>query len=104
MRVSRIWAALLAILLAGSGSMASAQETTGAVSGTVKDSSGGVIPGATIALQGGVVNRFEVSDGNGQFLFAAVPPGTYRITATLSGFAPQVADPLVVSIGRTTPI
>jgi len=104
MRVSRIWAALLAVLLAGGGSMASAQETTGAVSGTVKDSSGGVIPGATIALQGGVVNRFEVSDGNGQFLFAAVPPGTYRITATLSGFAPQVAEGVVVSIGRTTPI
>lgn len=104
MRVNRMWACLLALLLVVGGRTASAQETTGAVEGTVRDSSGGVIPGATVSLQGGVVNRFEVTDGNGHVLFAAVPPGTYRVTATLSGFAPKVTEGVVVSIGRTTPI
>lgn len=81
-----------------------AQETTGAVVGTVVDSSGAVVPGATVKIEGGSVNRFEVSDANGRFAFVAIPPGTYKLSANLSGFGPAAAEGVAVSVGKTATV
>lgn len=78
-----------------------AQETTGAVAGTVVDSSGAVIPGVTVTLQGPALSRFEVTDARGRYTFAAIPPGSYRLSTELAGFAPRAAEDVVVSIGKT---
>ena len=65
--------------------VAHAQEAT--VSGTVIDSTGGVLPGVTIkAVNAASGNSFEaVTDSRGAYLLAA-RIGTYQITATLAGF------------------
>ena len=67
---------------------AAAQETRGAVEGTIKDSSGGVLPGVTVqaAVKNGVTQN-TVTDAKGVYHFPTLPPGSYTITATLSGFS-----------------
>ena len=63
-------------------------QTTGDVEGTVTDSDRTPLPGVTIEatsprLQGA---RVQVSDRDGKYRILAVPPGQYRIRATLEGF------------------
>ena len=62
----------------------------GTLTGTVRDTSGGVLPGVTVqatspALTG--TAREAVSDENGIYRIIDLPPGTYTVTATLPGFA-----------------
>jgi hypothetical protein len=96
-----LWVLLAAVLCA---TPALAQEVTGGVAGTVVDSSKAAIPGATVKLEGGAVNQVQVSDPSGRYTFAAVPPGTYRLTSTLQGFSTGLAENVVVEIGKTTTV
>jgi carboxypeptidase family protein len=60
------------------------------LAGTVKDSSGGVLPGVTVEAASPVLiekTRSAVTDGTGQYRLEALLPGTYTVTFTLSGFA-----------------
>ena len=66
--------------------IASAQAT---VSGTVRDTSGAVLPGVTVEAASPVLIekvRTAASDGTGQYRIADLPPGEYTLTFTLSGF------------------
>ena len=72
------------VVLVCSATLAAAQ---GTVSGSVADQTGGMLPGASVSLSGAGERRFDTTDGAGTFTFANVPPGTYDITADLSGFA-----------------
>jgi hypothetical protein len=65
------------------------QSASGAVSGTVKDSSGAVIANATVTLAGAAAanNRAVQTDGVGGFRFGDVKPGPYRIAVAANGFA-----------------
>ena len=68
--------------------VASAQ--TSAIAGTVKDTSGAVLPGVTVEASSPALIekvRSAVSDGNGQFKIEALRPGTYTVTFTLPGFS-----------------
>jgi hypothetical protein len=78
--------ALAMVLVPTTGS---AQLTRSAISGTVRDTSGSVVPGATITVIHDVTNaeRTAVTDGNGFFLVRALEPGRYRVRAQLAGFA-----------------
>src|SRR5579862_9558166 len=62
----------------------------GSVSGTIKDPSGGVVPGATVTLtNAGLGNQFTgTSDGQGVYAFPNVPVGRYDLTVELDGFKP----------------
>jgi hypothetical protein len=96
-----IWVLLAAVLCA---TPTFAQEVTGGVVGTVVDSSKAAIPGATVKLDGGAVSQVQVTDDNGRYHFAAIPPGTYRMTSTLQGFSTGVVENVVVAIGQNTTI
>jgi len=78
---------VVAALLAASVGMASAQTFTGALRGAVKDANG-VIPGVSVQLINEATNvaREAISNDQGLYNFAAVPPGTYTVKATLTGF------------------
>jgi hypothetical protein len=85
MRVARN-ALLLAALVWLLPSVASAQAT---LTGTVKDSSGSVLPGVTVeatspAIAGGA--RTVVTDGNGVYRIIELSPGIYALSFTLPGF------------------
>ena len=76
-----------------------AQSSVGIVRGTVKDPSGGVLPGATVRLSHAPdADRTTVTDAKGEFSFVALPPGPYTITVALSGFT-QVTRQLAVQAG-----
>src|SRR4051812_23242491 len=66
-----------------------AQQTTAKLVGTVLDSSGAVIPGAKVILKNEASGdqRSIVSNGDGYFTFAAVPPGMYTIVVSKDGFS-----------------
>ena len=70
-------------------SVASAQ-TTGDISGRVTDSSETPLPGVTIEATSSSLpgSRVIVTDRDGQYRIPAIPPGAYRVLATLSGFRP----------------
>jgi hypothetical protein len=69
----------------------------GSVSGTVKDSTGGVIPGATITLMNaaGTVAT-ATTDADGTYTVRGIAPGTYSVNVTYSGLAQM--KPIVVSV------
>ena len=77
LRLGRVIAA--AVMAATLAAPAFAQVSTFDLSGTVLDSSGAVLPGATVSLRNtktGLV-RSEVTDGEGRYRFCALVPGTY---------------------------
>ncbi len=75
--------------------------TTGALSGTVTDSSGGVISNATVTATnvGTGQSRTAKTDANGSYIFSLLPPGNYNVTFSASGF--QTAEVPSVTINVT---
>ena len=71
----------------------------GSVSGTVKDSSGAVLPSAQIFLQPG--STTVASNAQGDFRIPNVTPGTYTLTASVVGFA-NSGSTIVVHAGENT--
>ncbi|HVL66859.1 MAG TPA: carboxypeptidase-like regulatory domain-containing protein, partial [Vicinamibacterales bacterium] len=69
--------------------LATAQMTRGSIVGTVRDASGGVIPGVTVTVTNVATNtvRVAVTDEQGLYRVQALEPGTYSITTELDGFA-----------------
>ena len=85
-----------------------AQDARGTITGTVRDGSGGVIPGATITITNTAMGTTVTVVTNEQGLFSApfLIPGAYRVTAELSGFKKaardvdvRIADRLEVNLG-----
>jgi hypothetical protein len=76
--------------------------TSGAISGTVEDSSGAFIPNATvIATETNTkANRTGQTDAVGRYLFSQVNPGTYQVRVKVPGFAPAASAPTPVQVGR----
>ena len=76
-----------------------AQTPLGRVSGTVLDTSGAVVPGATITLTNTGTNQVvtSVSGPSGAFLFPQVPVGTYKVTVALQGFKSAEYTDVIVS-------
>ena len=83
----RLVAAALLIAATLSGA-AAAQEVTGSLSGAVEDQQGQAIPGATVTAvnQRTGSSRVDHTDGKGNFLFTAMPPGTYTIRVEMPNF------------------
>src|SRR4051812_34230439 len=70
------------------------------VTGTVKDTSGAVLPGVTVEASSPALiekTRSVVSDGTGQYRIVDLRPGTYSVTFTLPGFNTVKRDGVEVS-------
>lgn len=83
--------ALLLLTLAG----ALAQTTSGQISGSVLDSSGQVIVGATVTLRNKATGDMRVitTNATGDFLFPALGPGTYAVLDPRSGVETDLPQP-----------
>ncbi|MPY90178.1 MAG: hypothetical protein GEU99_19920 [Luteitalea sp.] len=79
-----------------------AQTSTGAVSGTVRDESDSVIPGATVELTNEAtrVTLTTVTNDVGFYIYPAVMIGRYRLSVELPGFQTYAGD-LTVSLRET---
>jgi Carboxypeptidase regulatory-like domain len=67
----------------------------GALTGTVRDSSGAVLPGVTVEASSDVLierARTAVTDGSGQYRIIDLRPGTYTLTFRLAGFQTLVRE------------
>ncbi|MGB9068708.1 MAG: TonB-dependent receptor [Candidatus Acidiferrales bacterium] len=81
--------------------IARAQESTGTISGTVKDASGAVVPGVAVTIvdKGTGISRTVESDSDGHFRVPALPVGEYDVTATMKGFETEVRSGIVLTVG-----
>ncbi len=77
-------------------------QSTGTVSGTVTDSSGGVVAGCTVYLKDAATGsaRTTSTNDNGFFVLAYVSPGTYTVTVTKQGFKTTAVSNQVVEVGK----
>jgi len=79
---------LVFALIIGAPPALIAQVTSGSINGTVKDATGGVLPGATVTVSNpstGVTRTVSTND-TGEFVVPNLPPGTYTIRVELQGF------------------
>ena len=94
-------AAALIALVAGVAP-ASAQITTGTLAGTIQDSQGGVIPGATVTLiseSRGTRGVPAVTNATGDFTFPNTTPDTYTVEVSMPGFRTLRREHVTVSGG-----
>jgi len=84
MRSKFVLLAVMAVLLAPAAALA---QQTGAIAGRVVDSSGLALPGVTVEATSPSLPtpRVAVTGANGDYRMAALQPGTYTISFTLSG-------------------
>jgi hypothetical protein len=78
---------VMAVLMAPVGAFAQDSAT---IAGTVRDASGGVLPGVTVeASSSALIEKVRSVSTNdtGQYSIVALPPGTYTVTFTLPGFS-----------------
>jgi hypothetical protein len=94
---------LFAVLGIALPAMAHAQT----MAGTVRDSSGAVLPGVSVeAASAALIERTRsvVSDANGQYQIIDLRPGTYVVTFTLPGFTTVARQGVEVTGGGVTTI
>ncbi len=99
------FSSLLALITLLVGGAAMAQETA-TLAGQVEDTSGGALPGVSVAVTDNNTGRQDVvvTDAAGGFRVAALPPGLYRVEATLSGFANMVLPEIELLVGQNASI
>ncbi len=104
-RLTRILFAAL-LLSALSGVAVEAQEILGAITGTVKDSSGAAVSGATVKVVNLATNlQIDThSDAYGFFLAPNLPVGTYKVTFTKEGFETETHSGVIVEGNRTNTV
>ena len=99
-RVLPVIALLAAPIVAGA-------QTLGTIAGSVRDVSGGVLPGVNVEVSSPALiekARSVVTDGTGLYRIVNLPPGTYTVTFTLQGFNSVRREGIEVSPSFTATI
>src|SRR5208337_359123 len=110
MRSTKVWirscgfgfACLLVLLGMLSAAHAQGVGTSGEITGTVTDSSGGIVPKATVTVvdtQTGL-KRTAITNNTGQFRVAGLSPAAYDISAEMAGFATEIRKSVTVAVGQ----
>ena len=100
MRIIRLASIVIVILLACAGG-SHAQGTGAAITGTLKDAQGGVLPGVSLNVRNvdtGTL-RETVSDADGRYRLAGLQPGHYELKADLPGFSAVDVKDITLTIG-----
>ncbi|MEW6730376.1 MAG: TonB-dependent receptor [Acidobacteriota bacterium] len=81
-------------------------QTTGRITGTVKDNVGAVIEGAEVLVVNAATGdaRTVMTADKGDFVIPLLPPGIYQVTITASGFKKVVFDNVQVTITETSAV
>ena len=93
---------LVLFLLGLLATVAVAQTTTGDIVGTVKDSTGAVVPGATVTLTdlSTAAASSSTSSGAGDYIFTLLKPGRYSLAAEKAGFQRYIASDIQLLVGH----
>src|SRR5438477_11294028 len=96
---------LFGLAIALSAGIASAQSTTGTISGHVSDSQGLALPGVTVSVASPSLQgiRSTVTSEIGGYLVTLLPSGSYTLTFELSGFQKQEKK-VVLAPTQTLPV
>ena len=94
---------LLGAALIACPTLLAAQSFTGTITGSIKDVSGAMIPRATVAItnQQTGIQQSVTSDLDGRYTSLPLPPGEYRVEATLQGFRGAARRDIAVQINST---
>jgi hypothetical protein len=103
---TRYWALSLALLVLATGFLTAQTRETAVIQGTVKDSSGGPLPGVTVwVLSPNMMGKpTAVTAGDGGYRILALTTGIYEVNAELSGFAPAKITGISIHAGMTATI
>ena len=99
--MSRVTTTVMFLVLLSFTPIVNAQSHRASVRGTIKDPNQAVIPGATVRLtnQGTNETRFGISGAEGEYTLTSLPPGSYRLEVTASGFATFTRE-VVLSVNQ----
>ena len=95
------WTLSTVMALALIPSLAAAQATTGEITGRVEDSGGAIVPGVTVTAENRDTGfmRSTLTNGEGDYVIALLPPGRYNVGAELQGFKRAVRENVLVNVG-----
>src|SRR5579863_2160805 len=85
---------------------ARAQQTLGGITGVVEDSSGGIVPNATVSLLGDQTQlaRTQTTSDSGTYNFVDLPIGSYTLTFSHDSFKTQKVPSILVQANRTVTV
>ena len=91
------------VVAATAASLYAQSANTGTLIGTATDPSGAVVPGARVELKDLSTNvmRTALTNGAGQYSFPGVPPGTYSVRASATGFQEFTVPRVAIEIGQS---
>jgi hypothetical protein len=87
--MNRLLTAVSLVVVLGISAVAAAQTGAGSLRGYITDEQGGALPGVTVSARSEALIQpvSSVSDAEGYYRLINLPPGTYEVSADLSGFA-----------------
>lgn len=99
-----LWAVFFSLLFLAGGVAHAQTASTGSITGTVTDASGGVIPGVRIRVISEATGEIREAtvQAQGTYMVPLLPPGTYRVEATKSGFAAANENGIAVVVTEVT--
>jgi hypothetical protein len=79
---------------------AEAQTVSGQITGVIKDSSGAVLPGATVTAKNAATGftRTILTNESGVYVMPSIPIGKYDVTAELAGFQTQIRTAVTLDV------
>src|SRR5262249_22748539 len=97
----RLVTAIVATIALGT-SLVFAQTSTATILGTVKDTSGALVPGVSITVKHteSGLTRMVMSDERGAYNVPLLPVGAYEITTTMPGFKREVRSGINLAVGQ----
>ena len=101
---SRYWLWILlvmtSLIISPTPSLLAQSAGTGALTGTVRDATGAVIPGVTVTLTSTDTNqiRSTITGEEGSYRFSLLPPGAYGVRFTLPGFKTSEVSSVTVRV------
>src|ERR1044072_4792545 len=94
--------AVLLLLLHTLGYAALAQVNAASLTGLIPDTTGAVVPGATITAINTATNVEQTtkSDSSGYFTFPSLPIGVYQLTVEVQGFKKSIRNGVALQVGQ----
>ncbi|MDE0103814.1 MAG: carboxypeptidase-like regulatory domain-containing protein [Bryobacterales bacterium] len=102
-RAFRITCLTVGILCLGGSLQVQAQTSSAAITGTIRDEAGAVIPDADLELtniETGITVG-SASNSVGKYNFLNILPGSYTLGATKDGFRPAAVEPFTLQVNQT---